>query len=227
MLIQSDDSGLLPVSGGTLYNNVFGKGDIQGASQYVFADGGAFGWEWNWPAGTGPNVKAYPEVIVGCSPWCKTEHPLLPRPLAEIRYGLDFELETSAEGMWCESFDFWITDSPSPTVENIVSNLCVWTNVHDLPANYIGTHETLQIGGRAYAVTFETPADHPPKTWTTLFAIESQFRSRGTLDLRPFIEVMLARGLVHPGLYLATAELGTEIASGSGRTVVHKFDVSG
>jgi hypothetical protein len=219
----STDSALLPVADGILYNNTFGRGDITSGIQRVFDDDDTCGWEWNWPTNTGPGIKAYPEIIIGSSPWCSTKHTLLPRRLGEINYLLDFAIKTQAEGQWCESLDFWITDSPTPRVENIVSNLCIWLKVHNLPANYIGKDETLEIGGRTYTAIFETPADHPPKTWTTLFAMENEFRSDGTLDLRPFIQVMTERGLVHPDLYLATAEMGSEVAGGWGKSVVRIF----
>jgi hypothetical protein len=226
MIDTTQDSAVLSFADGALYNNVFGKGDIHPYTQCVFADAGRFGWEWNWPPGTGPLVKAYPEVILGCSPWCKTDHlQHFPCRLADVHHTLEFDLATHADGQWCESFDFWITSNPDPGVDDIVTNLCVWTIVKGLQANYIGPHETLQIGGRIYDVVFETPADHPPKTWTTLFAIEKDFRSSGSLALRPFLDIMIARSLAVPDLFLATAELGTEIACGRGKTIVNKLEV--
>jgi hypothetical protein len=44
-LIQSEDRGLLPISGAVLYNNAYGKGDIDNYRQFVFRDRDTAGWE--------------------------------------------------------------------------------------------------------------------------------------------------------------------------------------
>ena len=221
---RSEDFALLSFDNGVLYNNVFSKGNIQNAFQQVFLDGNQFGWEWDWPENTGPSVKTYPEVILGQSPWSKAEYGTeLPCALEQVRYVLDFDFTTEAEGSWCESFDFWITNKPDPGAEDIVCNLCIWTRTHQLEGDYRGSHETVKIGGRTYEAIVETPADQPAKTWKTLFVIDAEPRSQGSLELQPFIEILTERGLAKPDHFLATAELGNEVAYGRGRTIVHKF----
>ena len=221
---RSEDFALLSFDHGVLYNNVFSKGDIQNAFQQVFLDGNQFGWEWDWPENTGPLVKTYPEVILGRSPWSEAEFGgQLPLTLEKVRYVLDFDINTEAEGSWCESFDFWITNQPDPEVKDIVCNLCIWTRTHQLEGNYQGKHETAKIGGRTYEAIVETPADQPAKTWKTLFAIDDEPRSKGSLKLQPFLAILIERGLAKPDHFLATAELGNEVAYGRGRTIVQKF----
>jgi predicted permease len=51
-------------------------------------------------------------------------------------------------GLWCESFDFWITRSDRPSSKDIVANLCLWTMKHGLGPSYKGRRTTLKIGGR-------------------------------------------------------------------------------
>jgi hypothetical protein len=224
MVKRSEDFALLSFDNGVLYNNVFSKGDIQNAFQQVFLDGNQFGWEWDWPENTGPLVKTYPEVILGRSPWSKAEYgSQLPCALEKVRYVLDFDFTTEAEGSWCESFDFWITNKPDPEAKDIVCNLCIWTRTHQLEGDYRGSHETVRIGGRTYEAIVETPADQPAKTWKTLFVIDTEPRSQGSLELQPFIEILTERGLAKPDHFLATAELGNEVAYGRGRTIVQKF----
>jgi hypothetical protein len=224
MVRRSDDFALLPFDKGVLYNNVFAKGDIQNAFQQVFLDENQFGWEWNWPENTGSSVKTYPEIILGRSPWSKAEYgSQLPCALEKVRYVLDFDFTTEAEGSWCESFDFWITNKPDPEVKDIISNLCIWTRVHQMGAAYLGSHETVKIGGRTYEAIIETPNDQPSKTWNTLFLIDTEPRSHGSLELQPFMEILTERGLAKPDHFLATAELGNEVAYGKGKTIVQKF----
>jgi Glycosyl hydrolase family 12 len=221
---RSEDFALLVFDNGVLYNNVFAKGDIQNAFQQVFLDGNQFGWEWEWPQDTGPSVKTYPEVILGRSPWSKAVYgSQLPCSLEKVRYVLDFDFTTEADGSWCESFDFWITNKADPEAKDITCNLCIWTRVHQIEAAYLGSHETLKIGGGTYEAIIETPADQPSKTWNTLFVVDTEARSHGSLELQPFMEILTKRGLAKPDHFLATAELGNEVAYGKGKTIVQKF----
>jgi hypothetical protein len=221
---RSEDFALLSFDNGVLYNNVFAKGDIQHAFQQVFLDGNTFGWEWDWPENTGPAVKTYPEVVLGRSPWSKAEYgSQLPCALEKVRYVLDFDLTTEAEGSWCESFDFWITNTANPEPKDIVCNLCIWTRVYQIEGAYRGSHESLKIGGRSYEAIIETPADQPAKTWKTLFVMDTEPRSQGSLELNPWMEILTERGLAKPEHFLATAELGNEVVYGKGRTIVQKF----
>jgi hypothetical protein len=221
---RSEDFALLSFDNGVLYNNVFSKGDIKNAFQQVFLDGNQFGWEWDWPENTGPLVKTYPEVILGRSPWVKAEYGnQLPCALEKVRYVLDFDFTTEAEGSWSESFDFWITNKPNPEAKDIVCNLCIWTRTHQLEGGYRGSHETVKIGGRTYEAIVETPTDQPAKTWKTLFVIDTEPRSQGSLELQPFVEILTERGLAKSHHFLATTELGNEVAYGRGRTIVQKF----
>jgi hypothetical protein len=224
MVKRSEDFALLSFDGGVLYNNVFAKGDIQNAFQQIFLDGNQFGWEWDWPENTGPSVKTYPEVILGRSPWSKAEYGgRLPRLLKEVRYVLDFDFTSEAEGSWCDSFDFWITEKSDPEAKDITCNLCLWTRRHQIEGAYRGSQETVKIGGRTYTAIIETPAERPEKTWNTLFVMDAEPRSRGSLALQPLMEILTERGLAKPDHFLATAELGNEVAFGKGRMIVRTF----
>jgi len=122
--ILPEDSALLPFSGAVLYNNVYGKGDIADYRQLVFRGQDDAGWEWDWPESAGPSMKSYPEVLLGRSPWSEARAgDQLPCRLAQTRLTLDFDFTTVGSGLWCESFDFWITSSDRPSSKDIVSNL--------------------------------------------------------------------------------------------------------
>ncbi len=222
--IMSEDSGLLPISGAVLYNNVYGKGDIAEYRQVVFRGTDHAGWEWEWPESAGPAMKCYPEVIAGRSPWSEANAwEQLPRRLADARLTLDFDFESVGSGLWCESLDFWITSSDRPTIDDIVSNLCIWTMNHGAEPAYKGRHTKLAIGGRTYEAIFETPADAPDKPWKTLALVDTALRSQGSLELGPLVDAMIEHGLAQPTDFLATAELGSEVAYGKGRTTLRTF----
>jgi len=233
--VRTQDSALLPIPGAVLYNNVYGKGDITNYRQSIFRGTDDAGWEWDWPESGGPSLKNYPEVLVGRSPWSDVGGPAgaaglsagdqLPRRLAETRMTIDFDFSTVASGLWLGSFDFWITRSDHPTTKDIVSNLTIWTMNHGVTNTYKGRHMTLKIGGRTYEAIFETPAEQPDKPWKTLCLVDTEPRSKGTLELGPLMEALIANGLAQPTDFLATAEFGTEVAYGKGRTTLRSFSL--
>jgi hypothetical protein len=81
----------------------------------------------------------------------------------------------------------------------------------------------LKIGGRTYVAIFETPKENPDKPWKTLFLLDTDPRSKGSLELGPLMDALIANGLAKPTDFLATAELGTEIAYGKGHTTLRTF----
>jgi len=106
-----------------------------------------------------------------------------------------------------------------------VSNLTIWTMNHGVTNTYKARHMTLKIGGRTYEAIFETPAEQPDKPWKTLCLVDTEPRSKGTLELGPLMEALIANGLAQPSDFLATAEFGTEVAYGKGRTTLRSFSL--
>jgi len=222
--VRTEDNAILPIPGAVLFNNVCGKGDITNYRQSVFHGKDDAGWEWDWPKSAGPVLKSYPEVILGRSPWSEAKAgDQLPRRLSETRLTIDFDFSTVASGLWLDSFDFWITRSDRPRSKDIVSNLTIWTMKHGVKPSYKGRHMTLKIGGRTYEAIFETPKEQPDKPWKTLCLIDTEPRSKGSLDLGPLVDAMIAHGLAQPTDFLATSEFGSEVAYGKGRTTLRVF----
>ena len=231
--VRTEDSALLPIPGAVLYNNVYGKGDITNYKQSIFRGKDDAGWEWDWPESGGPVLKNYPEVLVGRSPWSDVGGPAgaaglsagdqLPRRLSETRMTIDFDFSTVASGRGRGRFDFWITSSDHPSTKDIVGNLTIWTLNHGVKNTYNGRHMTLKIGGRTYEAIFETPKEQPDKPWKTLCLVDTEPRSKGSLELGPLADALIAHGLAKPTDFLATAELGSEVAYGKGRTTLRTF----
>ena len=82
---------------------------------------------------------------------------------------------------------------------------------------------TVKIGGRTYEAIFKTPLDNPEKPWKTLCLIDTEPRTKGSLELGPLMKALIANRLAKPTDYLATAELGTEVAYGKGSTTLRTF----
>jgi hypothetical protein len=224
--IRDQDFALLPLNEAMLSNNACFRGKIVEAKQAVFRDGNEGGWTWDWPENGGPGVKTYPEIILGRSPWQPIRSgSRLPCPLRRAQLKLDFDFTSEGNGIWCESFDFWVTSKADLTPKDITCNLTIWTMKHGLEPSYKGRRETLTIGGRMYEAIFETPADQPGKAWSTLCLVDAEPRSSGTLELGPLLDLLIARGLAQPTDFLATAELGSEIVFGKGHTAIRRFSL--
>ena len=231
--VRTEDSALLPIRGAVLYNNVFGKGAIANYRQSVFHGKDETGWNWDWPDNGASAVKSYPEVLVGRSPWSNAggvagaarlgAGDLLPRRLTESRQTIDFDFSTVASGAWDVSFDFWITSTDRPTSKDIVSDLTIWTVNHGVKNPYKGRHMQLMIGGRTYEAIIETPKEAPDKPWKTLCLVDAAPRSKGSLELGPLMNALIVHGLSKPNDFLATAELGSEVVYGKGRTTLRTF----
>jgi len=94
---------------------------------------------------------------------------------------------------------------------------------HGVKNEYKGRHKTLKICGRTYEAIFETPKDQPDKAWPTLCLVDIEPRSKGSLELGPLVEALIANGLAKPTDFLATAELGSEVVYGKGGTTLRTF----
>ena len=129
--VRNTDNAVLPISGALLYNNVYGKGTIRSYRQSVFQGSAGTGWEWNWPASGGSELKVYPEILIGRSPWSDAPGlagttglaagDQLPRSVAGARQTIQFDFKTAASGLWLASFDFCITSTDHPSQKDIVS----------------------------------------------------------------------------------------------------------
>jgi hypothetical protein len=53
--------------------------------------------------------------------------------------------------------------------------------------------------------------------------VEDDLRNSGSLDVGAIVDFLLARGLVKPDQFLATAELGSEVAYGKGSLTLRAF----
>jgi hypothetical protein len=231
--VRTEDSALLRIPGAVLYNNVFGKGDIAHYRQSIFHGKNNTGWDWDWPDNGASEVKSYPEVLVGRSPWSDAGGVAggaglgagnrLPRRLSESHQTIDFAATTLATKLWDLSFDFWITSSDHPTSKEIVSDLTIFAVNHGVEIPYKDRQMKLKIGGRTYLAIVQTPKEAPDKSWTTLCLVDTTPRSKGSLELVPLMNVLVAQGLAKATDFLATAELGNEVVYGKGRTTVRTF----
>ena len=224
-------------------NNAWGKGDLQGWRQCIgLAAGPGPGvkarWTWDW-LNAGDNVKAYPELIVGTKPGSAPTSRSLPRrlsQLAQLQARLNLESQRSGSGNL--AFDLWLTSTASPNhfgVPPISHELMIWRDAFGsmLPAGQ--RRATVRIDGRIYDLYVK---DRHGDGWRYIayvpraFGVNpatraaGRFRDTANINLKAFLEDGLARKLFSGKAFLASVELGNELISGHGETLVHHYSLA-
>jgi len=188
------------------------------------------GWTFNVSEDSEYLPAIYPEIIWGWKPW--TEYSTtseLPIEVKDIKgLTIDYSLYTITTGLahYNQSFDFWITRESRPKEVNIQTEIMIWT-ASEGPKN---------PAGGSYGGIFEIEKGFPCEIWIadkndpglalkwniiTFKFVNSVFS--GTINLVPYLEETLKRGLISRVDYLASIELGNEIWYGRGQTLVKEF----
>jgi hypothetical protein len=213
-------------------NNTWGKGDLTGWSQCIGIGEGTGGtitarWNWDW-LNSGSNIKAYPEIIFGQKPGRITTSRALPVKLSQIsELTVSYDITSSYSGIGNVAFDIWLTDSPNPDtfgVPPITHEIMIWIDQQGSLAPGGGFKERFTLNEVTYAV-YVAPKWGEGWEYIAFFSPDSQM-GIGSLDLNSFLKYLEESNLVTGDEYLASIELGNEIATGSGETIVESYSIS-
>ena len=240
--------------GGTLVNNTWNKAaagrfDWQQCLWQRAATGPSgtgtkveHGWSWRWP-NPGRAVYAYPEVVVGVSPWgspgagSDRRFPLRIDTVRKLHVA--FDTDVKASGNYNLSLSVWLIRRPvvadPPVLSDILAELMIWADyTPDMVADPgTTTHrgEFSDSAGTAWDVwaaeRWGDASGSTAHTWTHVsFLIKpTQRRPRLAIDLMEFVRRAQALGLLNGATSIADIELGTELVSGSGRLWLRSFEV--
>jgi hypothetical protein len=225
---------------GKLYNNVWGKQDDTDYSQCVFVTGtgtdAQFGWLWRWPVATPTRqVRAYPEIITGKSPWVSLSVSSgsqygLPAPwLAVISLRFDLDLEVGADDAYNFAPRVWLTTGQDPTSSNVTQEVVFWLVHNNMtpPGSVVGTYSTDSVD---YDVWIDPQHDPGGETTTAgwpyiAFVARTPVRS-GPFGVGGFLQYLYGKGYITWQGYVAGIELGTEIVNGHGSVIISNFSAS-
>lgn len=210
-------------------NNVWNKGEIDSYQQCVNIEGRMngvdAGWAWNWP-GIRFNVVAYPNLLYGKNPWLLAPSPLLPMRIDEIHcLDVEFNVNQQGSGKGNLSFDLWITDKVDSQPEDITHEIMIWLSHNGL--NPAGSRvDKLTLDGREIGLWkkegHQTSGDHQ---WTFLALVYKSDHSQGRIHLHELLNYLVENGHLESDLYLSSIQLGNEIVSGYGQTVVQDYEI--
>ena len=230
-----------PTRHGTLVNNQWNRasappGAWRQCLQSRERDGRTeFGWFWEWPTRDG--LYAYPEILVGRSPWkaAPSNDPRFPRSVAATRrLTIDYDIESRSGGKKNLAAELWLTDKALPAgppdPRSIKVELMIWT---DASPGMVSARDqpvaTIEVDGRAWRVFVKRhwgdASGGSGHTWTFVIYQATTNTPTARYDARKFLQDAIDRGLVAPGDVIAGVELGNEITSGSGSTWLRRFDV--
>ena len=188
-----------------------------------------FGWDWSLPST--PTFYVYPEAIFGLKPWSGySTTRLLPAKVADA-YALraDYAVATQMQGSSLNlAFDIWLTATEASAPEDIRFELMIWEYRRDMTpfGARVATDVTTSSG--VYDLYAGEPDWEPPGTnWTYLAFARKEARGAGRVEIGEFLKyLVLRRTITNPAnLFVSSVELGNELGSGSGRTVVTDFHV--
>lgn len=227
------DSAVLPVTPWQSYpnppvlvtNNVWG-GKQEPHRQCIWLggnDGSLFGWNLTREA---PSTTApyYPEVVYGKNPWSPWFTRTTDKLPAEVKSitSLEVSLAASTGGYrkYNLAFDLWITNSSTCSEADLMDEIMIWLIwTPDLQSSLNTNAPEVSDGYNVYNLNTYTVAQ---SFGFTIFSIKTQ-GIPSKINILALLAYLMSKG--HNLGYLASIELGNEVWSGTGRTVVKTFRV--
>lgn len=213
-------------------NNTWGKGTISGWSQCIGlgnnTDGTLHGrWTWDW-LNAGGNVKAYPEIVFGQKPGSSTTSLSLPEKINRIGSAtVSYDFTSNYTGSGNTAFDIWLTDTNNPStwgVPPITHEIMIWLDRYGGMSPGGAWKERVELDGSTYTVNV---GENYGDGWRYIAFVSAKPQlGAGTLNLASFLEYLLEKGLVTGEEYLASIEFGNEIVTGTGETLVDRYEVT-
>lgn len=230
-----------PLPVGVLINNQWNR-DSAGAGSWqqclrsrTGSTGTEVGWQWAWPAADG--LYAYPEVLIGRSPWHSwaSNDPRFPRTVAATQaLWINHQVETASNGKQSLAAEFWLTSAPLPdnqaAPETVRAELMIWS---DASPGVVATTDApvamVQIDGARWALYVQRDwgdaSGAASNTWVLISYVAQAPSGTQRYDARKFMQDAINRGLIQPTDTIAGVEFGNEIVSGSGSTWIRQLDV--
>ncbi|KML66625.1 GH12 family glycosyl hydrolase domain-containing protein [Pectobacterium peruviense] len=211
-----------------LFNNVWGKDEIEGWQQTIFYNSPiSMGWNWHWPSST-HSVKAYPSLVSGWH-WTAgyTSNSGLPIQLSSnksITSNVTYSI--NATGTYNAAYDIWFhtTDKASwdssPTDE-----LMIWLN--DTNAGPAGDYiETVFLDGSSWNVFKGWINADNGGGWNVFSFVHTSNTNSASLNIRHFTHYLVeTKKWMSDTKYISSVEFGTEIFGGEGQIAITEWSV--
>jgi hypothetical protein len=212
-----------------LISNAFAAQDMGLALPRIRTYGQAgvqrYGWQWQTSDANG-SVQAYPEVKFGRKPWDKfSSTDLLPKRIQEVGHlKVDLKYKTEATGGCNAALDIWLMRKPDGGPEDVAAEVMVWLGMQEdarpagdvvlpvVPGAEIASRPVSMYAGRGAA-------------WPIFTFMPDTRIEEAVIDLGQLLPHTYSMMRNPQETWLSAVEFGNEIWSGSGSTVVYKYQV--
>lgn len=209
------------------YNRASAGGQPYAQSIRIFkagVDNWAGRFEWTWPVGTG-QIKAYPEVIFGRSPWMENAPtvPWLPAKLSAlpaIRAEFDYDIVPLEASSFDTTFDLWLTADETAHRGNVMAEVMMLVGRENFTLDPKTKAGTFEIDGGKYDLHISTPS------WKLLVFVRSDLMKVGTLNITEFLKFLMDNKHLPDSLYLADIEFGNEVVKGRATNTIRSYRVT-
>ncbi len=218
-----------------LSNTVWNAGEAGGSEQCIAIlddepqrTGFAWRWRWPWP-GRVPTPESHPGIVFGWQPWrSASTTKQLPRRVGDLeRLRVSYRAFVQAEGVYNLAFDLWLTDEERVSPERVTKEVMVWVlnSGMEPAARWLGT---VRIDDRRYDL-YASERRHLGQgralDWQAFTFVAETPQTEGDIALEEILGHLIERGFVSDDEWLASVQLGTEIAGGSGGAQVRDYRV--
>jgi hypothetical protein len=210
-------------------NNVWNKENANKYQQCVFIKDGDegidAGWAWNWP-GIRFNVVAYPSIIYGKNPWLSSTSPMLPIRIGDINcLKADFKVIQQGSSKGNLSFDLWVTSSASAQPEDISREIMIWLSHKGFqPAG--SRQDSINLDGKDIGLwKKENHNASNEYEWTFFAFVYRSDLTEGSINLNGLLSYLVDNGHISPDEYLSGVQLGNEIVSGYGQSLIQNYKI--
>jgi hypothetical protein len=237
-IIKANDWEQIYINDFYLLNSTWGKGDITKYKQVLFkakkTEAFPFGWKWDWPNLNIDQVKAYPSISYGDTPWAASPSvsttPLLPLRMDAIKeIKVFFDVCENVKGSYNLSFDLWITSqaaNSNPPAKIITKEIMIWLDYKSYEYPQFWFVKMVTIDGENYDF-FEVPQTKEGDYFRDMLVfIKKKPKLIGDIRIDKFLAYLLESKKILPTDYFKNIDLGNEIWYGTGETTVNDFRVS-
>ena len=123
------------------------------------------------------------------------------------------------------AFDLWATEGAAAEPADITHEIMIWLSREGFQSGG-SRQETLSLDGREVGLwKMETHNPSEAYEWTYLAFVHQSDLTEGPVDLNAFLRHLVENGHLSPDAYLSGIQLGNEIVSGHGATLIRDFQI--
>ena len=218
-------------NGFVVNNNQWGINKIKQGNynQIIYKNDNKIGWNWEVPVKS-YGVLGYPMISIGESTWeslinvASLNYFKNITEIKKFNVLYDTELWTT-DGKYNLAVDFWLHDQPKVAFETIAAEVMIWEDYQKFKPFGKKKGRIKTSNGDYTVYVGDLYKKDLKKDWKYIAFVRQQKRTKGQLDLLPFIQYMQNNQLLNGAIYLSSFEFGTEVLNASGKIKIKDYSI--